>query len=113
MQIEYGVNPDCSESTVRINVTDIDENKILALLEKLEFECTEDFSVILEEEQQEWDGLGLQREYDMSSDTYVKLETIFGKKIITISGNAPYNNSEDLSSIVLKHIKNPEIEWSD
>ena len=66
------LNPNCSEATVYLDVTKLSERELQVLLEYLERLESSD----------EW------------YDTNVDVNTLFGLKVVRISGETPYNYTE-------------------
>lgn len=73
MRIEIGINPNCSELTVRFRT-----DKLTKKEEEKLFNALEVFV----------------KEYNY--ETAVSRDTIFGIKCITVDGDAPYNNSDGM-----------------
>jgi len=108
MQIDIGINPNCSEATIRILLQGQNEKKIEALKNKLSLEIDKDY---MPEEKSEWDG-DPTREFDFS-EAYINDKTIFGVRVLEISGDAPYNHGEEITSIIKRYLPKAEIEWNE
>ena len=109
MEIATGINPNCSEATVRLRIDNIPEETISKLLKEIEINCGyHDNST----EDQDWDDQKVEKEYDWG-ETSVWRNKVFGVDCINIKGDAPYNSSEEIKTIISKYIPNPEMEWED
>ena len=108
MIIETGVQANCSELTMRINVNKVSPEIIEKLLTKLRLEC-DDFYNTNEEEKSEWDDQEKSKEFEWY-ETSVSEEKIFGTNVVTIDGNAPYNSFDEVVSVIKRYIKKPIIE---
>lgn len=110
----------CSEATMRINLSDYSESEIAKLKKILE-----DLSEEAEKEDEGGDenkdnnnSNSLRNEdgdlmwYETSWDE----ETLFGIKVISINGETPYNYGEELEAFLKKKcyfIKDKDIEYSE
>jgi hypothetical protein len=112
MIIDAGVQANCSEATMRIKIGDQDEAKIDALIAKLNFELSNEYSSIESSRRSDWDGEKEAKEFDFS-EAYVKCDTIFGTSVLEISGDAPYNMGDDMEKLVRRYLPKAEIEWSE
>ena len=108
MIIEMGINPNCSEATVRIKINDVDDKAVKELIAKLELETNQE-----EESIGEWDDEKTSKKEFEWYETYISEETMFGIDCIKISGDAPYNNGDQIADVIDRFIKNAETEWSD
>jgi len=108
MIIEKGIQANCSELTMRINVNKVDPKITEQLLAKLRIEC-DDYYNSNEEEKTEWDDQDKKKEFEWY-ETSVSEDKIFGTNVITIDGNAPYNSYEEVVSVIKRYIKKPIIE---
>ena len=93
MQIEFSLNPNCSEAVCRIKVSRMPVNKRNELYRKLD----EAISKYCEE----------------GGETSLSLDEMFGLKIITIDGDMPYNNYEEIESIIAPYNNMVKVENSD
>ena len=112
--IESGINPNCSETTVRIQTDDQNEEQVQKLIEKLELELDCDYYNEPIEEPN-WDDEKPKdpvKEFDMTEGS-VYNETIFGINCIRISGDAPYNCGQDLMNIIKRYLPHARTEWSE
>ena len=73
MKLEFGVNPNCSESVMRFNTSKLTDDQEEKLYETL---------------------VGFVKEYNYSTDVFK--EKIFDVKCIVVDGDAPYKASEKL-----------------
>ena len=80
MKTEILLNPNCSELTMRIRINN---------LTKQELEILENYIKDLEQGE-DW------------GETSWNEGTIFGTKVITISGNAPYNHNDEIEEGINK-----------
>lgn len=109
MIIEYGINPNCSDATIRISLKGQDEAKIKALKKKLDLELDgDDCSPKIGE----WDDDKKKKEFDFS-EGYIDDKSIFGMRVLEIRGDAPYNYGEDILGIVSRYIPTAKTEWSE
>lgn len=89
MKIEIGISPNCSEATIRFQTTKLTK----------------------EQEEQLYEALtAFVEKYDY--ETSVFRSNIFGIKCITVDGDAPYNNYDDMMAAVkdLKFMDKVKIE---
>lgn len=77
MRIERGINPNCSEATIRFNTKKLTQKEEEKLYKALEAYI---------------------KEY--SYETYVSRNNIFNIPCITVQGDAPYNDGDKLMGIV-------------
>jgi hypothetical protein len=108
--IEEGINPNCSEATIRILLKNQDEAKISQLIHKLRLEMSESYD--FEEKPQDWDGQKEEKEFDMS-EGYIDREEIFGMDVLKITGDAPYNYSNEIDKIISRFLPKAKVEWSE
>ena len=108
MKIEIGIQANCSEATMRIKLKGHDSKKVEKLIEKFQIECDDYF----DEKKTEWDNDELKKEFNFY-ETSVFEETIFGTKVLTIKGDAPYNSYDDCMTIINRYLKNPIVESGD
>jgi hypothetical protein len=109
MELDIGINPNCSEATVRVHIDGQKKRDVNALEKKLEFELNNDYDP---DKVGEWDEEKKKYEFDLS-EGYINRENIFGVNVLKISGDAPYNHSEDIMTIVRRYLPYAEIQWSE
>jgi acylphosphatase len=109
MIIEFGVNPNCSDATLRIALKGQDEAKIKALKKKLDLELNgDDYNPKVGE----WDDDKKSKEFDFS-EGFVDDKHIFGMRVLEIKGDAPYNYGDDILGIVARYLPTAKVEWSE
>lgn len=101
-----GIQANCSEATVRINITGQDRKNIDSLIDKLQYELGQSDEL----KDKEWDDDGKEFEF---SEGYVSEKKIFGVRVLEISGDAPYNFGEEIVGIIRKYLPKAKIEWED
>jgi hypothetical protein len=90
------LNPNCSEATMRFNVTNLSEQmtkKLMKALEEIEAEHSTENGNNIPDEDAWW------------YDTSFYIETIFNLTTITINGDTPYNNPEKLLEALREKLK--------
>ena len=105
MILEYGSQANCSEATIRIDLRGEDKKKISQLVKKLELEMTD-----MPPSKGDWDDEKNSKEFDMS-DGYVSEKDIFGTPIMEITGDAPFNFSDDIELIIKRYLPKAKMEW--
>jgi len=113
MKIEIGINPNCSEATIRIDVRGQDKKLVKKLITKLETELHETYGTKVAIKSQDWDNdedATKLKEFDWS-EGYVTMERIFGIDCIKINGDAPYNFGEEIETVVRRYLPNADLEW--
>jgi len=76
------LNPNCSEATVRINISNLNEDEIEELRQAIECLC-------------------MSHNYEPAEcDTYT--DSVFGIKTIVVSGDFPYNYGDDIDILIEK-----------
>ena len=114
MQIEYGINPNCSEATLRIALKGQKRADIDALMAKLEIEFNHDWSGLESKKTGEWDDDKIKQEYEFEwSEAYSEEKTIFGIPVLEIRGDAPYNFGEEILAVVHKYLPKAKYEWNE
>ena len=85
--------PNCSETTVRIKSSTLSPERKAKFLKQL-------------------NALHYEDDKDMKFEMNVSEEKIFGVDCIVISGDAPYNNREEIDEVIAKYseIKDDDIE---
>ena len=76
------LNPNCSEATMRLNITDLPENVVKKIVKAIE--------QVKNENDGDEGGNG------WWYDTWYSIDYIFNTRVITISGDAPYNHYDEL-----------------
>jgi hypothetical protein len=109
MKIETGINPNCSEATIRIALKGQKEAQIEALKAKLVLELNNDHD---EHKLPEWDDDKKSPEFEFS-EGYVSDKNIFGMRVLEISGDAPYNFGDEIEKIIHRYLPKAEIEYSE
>lgn len=112
MIVEIGSNPNCSEATIRIDLTGQNEKDIKALVKKLNIEFdTSDWN---KPKTHDWDDekVKSEKEFDLS-EAYVSYENIFGKETLRIHGDAPFNFADDVEEIINRYLPKAERQWSE
>jgi hypothetical protein len=111
MIIESGINPNCSEATMRIKLDGQDQKKIDGLIEKLNLELNNNYD-ITSSKQSNWDDEATTKEFEFS-EAYVSVNDIFGIRVLEISGDAPYNMGDDMEKLVRRYLPKAKIEWNE
>lgn len=106
-----GLQPNCSEAVIRINLKGQDEENIKKLIEKLELEFSYADS---QKQESDWDddNSKIKKEFDWM-DTYVDRRDIFGVDLIEIKGDAPFNNLEELEEVIDRYLPQADREVRD
>lgn len=107
MQIAMGVSANCSEATIRILTDGQNEKKVKALLSDLEKMFDEDSDWYQNDWEDEKDKL---KDY---YEGYFDTECLFGKNMIKISGDAPYNNADAIYALIEKHLPKAETDYTE
>ncbi len=110
MIIERGINPNCSEATVRIRTNGEDPHKTKDLFDKISFELNQNYED--KNEVEDWDDEKPKREFDWS-EAYIEFETIFGTECLKIRGDAPYNCAEEITGVIKRYLPRADVEWSE
>jgi len=103
--MELGCQVNCSEATIRIDLRGEDEKKIKQLIEKLELEMTD-----ISPSSKDWDDEKDNKEFEMS-EGYVSQKDIFGLPILEITGDAPFNFSDDIETMIKRYLPKAKMEW--
>ena len=110
MNYDIGIQSNCSEATVRINLTGQQSRAISDLKKKLDIELNQDMHD--SDEGHEWDDDKAKKEFDWS-EAYVDDKTIFGIRVLEIKGDAPYNHADELDKVIDRYLPEAEKEWSE
>ena len=110
MNYDIGIQSNCSEATVRINLAGQKSKAIKDLIKKLEFELNQDQHD--KDEGHEWDDDKAKKEFEWS-EAYVDEKTIFGVHVLEIKGDAPYNHAEEVEKVISRYLPDAELEWSE
>jgi hypothetical protein len=105
MESHFGINPNCSEAVIRINLTEQNRKQIDALYNKL---CLE-LNQCNDSEEQEWEDIIEKKEFDWS-DASVNEKTIFGISVLEINGDAPYNMGSEIETVIRRYLPKARIE---
>jgi hypothetical protein len=106
MKIAIGLQANCSESTIRLNLEKQPQKKIDELIHKLRVELA---IPEYHEKQQDWDDQEDKKEYEWS-EGYVYEKTIFGMPVLEISGDAPYNYGEEIEEVIRRYLPKAKME---
>lgn len=107
---DIGIQSNCSEATVRINLSGQKDKDILALKTKLELELND--NSYAQDEGHEWDDDKARKEFDWL-EAYFTDKTIFGTRVLEIKGDAPYNHAEEIEKVINRYLPKAEREWSE
>jgi len=112
MNIAIGINPNCSEAIIRINLENQDKDKIEALIEKLQFEFGNSADKF-ENAGEGWeDDVKILKEFEWS-EAWAEQKTIFGTTILEIKGDAPYNYGDQVMKVIKHYLPKAESEWAE
>jgi hypothetical protein len=106
MQIEMGINANCSEATIYIDLKNQDKRKVRELVKKLEFEMTYHGP-----EDEDWD-IDEPHEFELSEGS-VEYDKIFGREILRISGDAPFNYPDELEKVIRRYLPKAKMEYKE
>jgi hypothetical protein len=115
VEIEIGINPNCSEATMNIKLDDQKELMISKLKNKLSLELSDGNYEPPKKKQKEWDTEDEpeeKQEFDWS-EGYWNDTHVFGIRILRITGDAPYNFGEEIERVVKRYLPEAEIEWTE
>lgn len=107
MQIEMGVQSNCSDATIRIKIDGQDPKKVKALIKELEKRLGE----VDDPADKDWNDE--ESSFDPWSEGYITKKDIFGMNIIEITGDAPYNYSDDILAVIKKYLPKAKIDWTE
>lgn len=108
MKVEIGIQANCSEATLRINLTGQKGKNINDLKEKLYLELNQDQHA--KDEAHDWDDEEAKKEFDWS-EAYINDSMIFGIRVLEIKGDAPYNYNDELAQVVERYLPDAKTEW--
>ena len=107
MEIDFDIQNNCSEATIRVLTDGQDKKKVKALLADLDkmFDENSDWY------QSEWEDEPAK--LDDYYEGYFDTECLFGKMMIKISGDAPYNNGDAIFALIEKHLPKAETDYTE
>lgn len=104
----------CSESTVRLNISKLSEEEIDKLQKELmafiiERQNEDELNKRLEIKNKSLNEVTA--DFDsLTYETYLSISEIWGIKTLTVHGDFPFNNSEDMNAFIDEHKLESEIE---
>ena len=105
MKIEFGINPNCSDATMRIDLTGQNSKKIEQLIKELRIRLSGDYK----QRPGEWDGE--EENTDPWSEGYIDRKRVFGIDALVITGDAPYNFGEEIGNVIKEYLPKVRIEY--
>lgn len=106
-KVEYGVQSNCSEATIRIRTDGQKPGKVDALVKELDRRLN---MVDSEPSTGDWDD---EITDDPWSEGYVNQNNIFGVNMIEITGDAPFNYGDQIIEVIKQYLPDADLEFKE